>query len=102
MIRILQSLFVIEINYFAFATSRFLISGKIRPRAVSTIGVITFNAVEAISPSTYIPRRQHAAVTKKHQPPATRATVWFFVNLYSGLNLLRDYLRAIYAANTHK
>ena len=64
-------------TYFAFAVSLLLISGKIRPSAVSTTGVITFNAVEAISPSTYIPRRQQAAVTKKHQPPATRATVWF-------------------------
>ena len=62
------------------AFSFFLMIGRIRPRAVSTKGVITFKAVDAGSPSTYIPKIQQNAVTTKHQMPAVRAMPDFLQN----------------------
>lgn len=62
------------IYYYLFACSLLAIIGKITPSAASTIGVRMLRNVLNKSPSTYIPSKQLAAVTKKHQQPAKIAT----------------------------
>ena len=46
-----------------------MITGNIIPSAVSTTGVMIFNAVVNISPGVYIPKIQQNAVKAKHQIP---------------------------------
>ena len=94
-------LYVLPYYFAALCSSRFLIMGRMIPSAVSTQGVMILRHIVNGSVS-YTPSRQHAAVTKKHQPPAASASVSFFTKRYSGLNLLPALRSAIYAVNTHR